>query len=75
MILEANGNYYTTTLHAEEKMLLAKVAPEQIVRVIEEGKMDYTETGEEFYRLKIGGREIGVVIADEERIITIFVIE
>jgi hypothetical protein len=75
MIIEANGKYYTTTLHTDENMLLDNITESQIKQVIEEGTADLTRDGYDIYQLTIRGREIAVIIADDERIITAYPVE
>lgn len=75
MVIQANGQSYLTTSHAEAKMILLNLSAEDIAYVIENSEFYFTADGDDFYRLELGGREIGVVIIDDERIRTVFVIE
>ena len=75
MIIEAGGKYYTTTQHADERMLEKDITADQIKQVIEQGEVALTVRGDDFYRLKISNREIGVIIGNDERIVTVFIIE
>jgi hypothetical protein len=75
MIIEANGKYYTTTIHAEERMLVKNITESQIKQTIEQGRADLTELGDDIYFLEISGREIAVIIVDDERIKTVFEVE
>jgi hypothetical protein len=72
MIIEANGKYYTTTTHTDEKMLEENITDSQIKQVIEQGTPDISPSGNDVYLLKVTGRVIAVIIADDERIITAY---
>jgi hypothetical protein len=75
MIIEANGKYYTTTQHTDEKMLERDITENQIKQVIEQGTHDLTNKGDNIYLFKVTGRVIAVIIADEERIVSVFIAE
>jgi hypothetical protein len=56
MIIEANGKFYTTTLHADERMAVKGIRAEEVKQVIEGGRLDFTEKGDDIYRLDVTGR-------------------
>lgn len=70
MIIEADGIFYQVTQHAEAQMMMRDIYEFEIIDAIENGEIEFTDDGNEFYRWEVGNREIGVVIA-EERIITV----
>ena len=72
MIIEAGGKYYTTSQHTDEKMLEEKITEAHIKEAIEQGTADMTAKGDDIYLLKITGRTIAVIIADDERLITVY---
>jgi hypothetical protein len=75
MIINAGGKFYTTTVHADEKMLIWNIDEADVMKVIDEGAVDFTRDGDEIYRLTVQGRDIAVIIVDEERIKTVYVVE
>lgn len=75
MIIEADGKFYQIVGHAEAKMMLANISEVDVIEVIEEGDLEYTDQGDELYLKEVDGRNIGVVIADEERIITVMIVK
>jgi hypothetical protein len=75
VIIEANGKFYTTTQHTDEKILMEHITESQIKRVIEEGTSALTIDGYDIYRLTIRGKRLALVIADDERIVTVYLIE